>query len=29
MKKILADFIYYLRKGYSPRKAWDMAKVTL
>lgn len=29
MRKLIADFIYYLRRGYSVRQAWDMARVTL
>lgn len=27
--KFLSDFIYYVRRGYRLRQAWDMAKVTL
>jgi hypothetical protein len=27
--KFLADFFYYLRRGYGFRKAWQLAKVTL
>jgi hypothetical protein len=29
MRKTLADFLYYLRRGYGIRKAWNLAKVTL
>lgn len=29
MKKLIADFIYYLRRGHGIRTAWRMAKVTL
>lgn len=29
MKKFLSDFLYYLRRGYSLRTAWRMARVTL
>lgn len=28
-KKLLADFIYYLRQGLGIRAAWRLAKVTL
>lgn len=27
--QFLADFAYYLRRGYSIRRAWQLAKVTL
>ena len=29
MRKLIGDFVYYLRKGYGPRRAWTLAKVTL
>jgi|APFre7841882630_1041343.scaffolds.fasta_scaffold08588_5 hypothetical protein len=29
MKKFVADFLYYLRRGYGLRRAWLLAKVTL
>ncbi len=29
MKKFLTDFIYYVRRGYGIRRAWELAKVTL
>lgn len=29
MKKLIFDFIYYLRRGYGVRKAWNLARVTL
>lgn len=29
MKKLIADFLYYLRRGYGFRKSWQLAKVTL
>lgn len=29
MRKLLADFLYYLRRGYGIRKAWNLARVTL
>jgi hypothetical protein len=29
MKKFLANFLYYLRRGYGLRRAWLLAKVTL
>jgi hypothetical protein len=29
MKKFVADFIYYLRRGYGIREAWNLARVTL
>ena len=29
MRKLLGDFLYYMRRGYGIRKAWRMARVTL
>lgn len=29
MKKVVANFIYYIRRGYGLRAAWQMARVTL
>ena len=29
MKKLLSDFIYYLRQGFSIRTRWRLANVTL
>lgn len=29
MRKFLCDFLYYLRRGYGIRRAWDLARVTL
>ncbi len=29
MKRFLAHFFYYLRRGYGLRKSWEFAKVTL
>lgn len=29
MRKFLADFIYYLRRGYGIRQAWRLATLTL
>lgn len=29
MKKLLSNFLYWLRKGYAPGTAWDLAKKTL
>lgn len=29
MKKLICDFLYYLRRGYGVRKAWNLASVTL
>ncbi len=29
MKKFIADFLYYVRRGYGFRKSWNLAKVTL
>lgn len=29
MKKIIGDFFYYLRRGYSVRNAWRLARITL
>ena len=29
MRKLIADFLYYLRCGYGVRKAWELAKVTI
>ena len=29
MKKFIADFVYWLRQGYSPVRAWQLAKKTL
>jgi hypothetical protein len=29
MKKLAADFLYYLRRGYGVRAAWRLARVTL
>ena len=28
-RKFIADFWYYLRRGYGFRKAWQLARVTL
>lgn len=29
MKKRLSDFLYYLKRGYSIRNAWNLARLTL
>jgi hypothetical protein len=29
MKKFIRDFMFYLRRGYSLRRAWQLAKKTL
>jgi hypothetical protein len=29
MKKFVADFLYYVRRGYGLRKSWNLARVTL
>lgn len=29
MRKFLADFLYYLRRGHSFQTAWRLARVTL
>lgn len=29
MKKLLADFVYYIRRGHDIRTAWRLARVTL
>lgn len=29
MKKFIGDFLYYLRRGYSVRNAWRLARITL
>jgi len=29
MKKIISDFLYYLKRGHGIRKSWQLAKVTL
>lgn len=29
MRKFLADFIYYLRRGYGIRNAWRLAQITI
>ena len=29
MRKLIGDFIYYLRRGYGLRMAWHLAKITL
>lgn len=29
MRKLLADFFFYLRRGYGVRKSWNLARVTL
>lgn len=29
MKKLIADFFYYLRQGYRLKTAWHLAKNTL
>lgn len=29
MSKFIADYIYYLRRGYGIRGAWKLARVTL
>ena len=29
MKKRLFDFLYYLKRGYSIRNAWRLARLTL
>lgn len=29
MRKLIADWIYYMRRGLSPAMAWKLAKVTL
>jgi hypothetical protein len=29
MKKLVGDFLYYLRRGYGVRNAWRLARITL
>ena len=29
MRKLLCDFLYYLRRGHSIRNAWRLAKLTI
>ncbi|TCS98791.1 hypothetical protein EDC36_104215 [Tepidimonas ignava] len=29
MRKFLRDFLWYLRHGYSIRRAWHLARITL
>lgn len=29
MRKLIADYFYYLRRGYGLRQSWRLAKVTL
>lgn len=29
MRKFLRDFLWYLRRGYSIRRAWQLARITL
>lgn len=29
MRKFIADFFYYLRRGYGIRKSWRLATITL
>ncbi len=29
MRKLIGDFLYYLRRGYGIRKSWRLALVTL
>ncbi len=29
MKKFIADFLYYLRRGHTFRNAWRLARVTI
>lgn len=29
MRKLIADWIYYMRRGMGPVMAWKLAKVTL
>ncbi len=29
MKKLLSDFLYYLKRGHSIRNAWHLARLTL
>lgn len=29
MRKLIADFLYYLKRGHTIRDAWRLAKVTL
>ena len=29
MRKGLSDFLYYLKRGYSIRNAWHLARLTL
>ena len=29
MRKLVGDFLYYLRRGYGIRTAWRLARVTL
>lgn len=29
MRKLLADFFYYLRRGYGVRNSWRLARITL
>lgn len=29
MRKLIADYVYYLRRGYGWRKSWQLARVTL
>jgi hypothetical protein len=29
MKKFLSDFLYFIRRGYSIRRAWHLARTTI
>lgn len=29
MRKLLSDFLYYLKRGHGVRKAWHLARLTL
>lgn len=29
MRKLFNDYVYYLRRGYSIREAWRLARITL
>ena len=29
MRKLVSDFFYYLKRGYSIRNAWHLARLTL
>lgn len=29
MRKLIADFLYYLKRGHTVRNAWHLARLTL